>query len=610
LKTELTWIAGGEIEATAPSRSRLGKAGWVAAVAALMLVLGAGAAWMLKPVPVPVRPTLRTVIDLAPDERFANLSTPVVAISPDGTAVVYIASRGSGPAQLFLRPLNALKAEPLAGTENAASPFFSPDSQWVGFFAGGKLKKVAVAGGAAVTLCDAIATTPGGTWGPNNTILFQSLTGALSEVPASGGTPRRVTANAKHLYNRWPEFMPDGGASVFAGGRTNGFFATDASIALAAVGGTGADKDLIAGTAPRITAAGDLIYAQNGTLMAVPFNSKRLELAGTPAPVLEGVMESMHGAAQYSLSSGGTLAYVSGGMQGSATSLVWVGRAGKEQPLAAPPHGYAYPRLSPNRRRIAVSISEATTDVWLYDLTRDALSRATSGGTNNTVALWSPDGKRLAFGSNRTGAAINIFWQPTDGSGSAERLTTSQFLNTPMSWSPDGQTIAFAEATPETGNDIWTLGLNDRKVRPFLKTPSNESTPQFSPDGHWIAYVSDESGRIEVYVQPYPGPGGKWQVSTEGGAEPMWNPAGGELFYRSGNRMIAVPVALAPEFSAGKPVTLFEGPWLLSPANVVNYDVSHDGQRFLMLRSADEDQGAREIVVVQNWLEELKKRKK
>jgi serine/threonine protein kinase/Tol biopolymer transport system component len=608
LKTELTWIASGGTEVPGQADPTFKKL-WIWGAASLLIAASAAfATWVLKP--APVVPALRTVIDLAPDERFANLNTPVLAISPDGSNIVYVASRGTGPAQLLLRPLNALKTEPLAGTENAASPFFSPDSQWIGFFTSGKLKKVAVAGGAAVTLCDANATTPGGTWGPNNTILFQSQTGALSEVPADGGTPRRVTATAKHLYNRWPEFTPSGGAFVFAGSLVNGFFATASSIAAGPVGGGGADKDLIAaGSAPRLTGAGDLIYAQSGTLMAVPFNSKRLELAGSPVPVLEGVRESSPGAAQYGLSSSGTLVYVSGGMQGSAARLVWVDRAGKEQPPAAAPHGYTYPRLSPDGRHIAVAISETTTDVWLYDLARDALSRATFGGTNNDP-VWSPDGKRLVFNSNRAGAVPNLFWQPADGSGTVERLTTSQFINAPQSWSPDGQTIAFSENTPETGIDIWTLALKDRKVRPFLKTPANESDPRFSPDGHWIAYVSDESGRMEVYVQPYPGPGGKWQISAEGGTEPVWNPTGRELFYRSGNRMMAEPVTLQPEFSAGKPVTMFEGPWLPSASNIPNYDVSRDGQRFLMLKAADEDQGARQIVVVQNWLEELKKRKK
>jgi Tol biopolymer transport system component len=316
------------------------------------------------------------------------------------------------------------------------------------------------------------------------------------------------------------------------------------------------------------------------------------------------------GAAQYGLSASGTLVYVPGGLQGTATRLAWVDREGKEQPIAAPAHSYSFPRLSPDGRRIAVAIAETASDVWIYDMERDALSRATFGGTTNANPVWSPDGRRFAFNSNRAGPALNLFWQSADGSGAAERLTTSQFVHAASSWSPDGQTIAFMEVNSETGQDIWTLGLGDRKARPFLKTQATETAPRFSPDGHWMAYTSDESGRWEVYVQPYPGPGGKWQISTEGGTEPVWNPTGRELFYRSGNRMMAVPVTLQPGFSAGKPVVLFEGPWLPSPLTFSNYDVSRDGQRFLILKPADQDEGARQIVVVQNWLEELKRRKK
>ncbi len=269
-------------------------------------------------------------------------------------------------------------------------------------------------------------------------------------------------------------------------------------------------------------------------------------------------------------------------------------------------HDYSYPRLSPDGQRIAVSI--APNDIWLYDMGRDALSRATFGGTFNTVPIWSPDGKRFAFQSN-AGGPSSLFWQPADGSGAAERLTKSGGISVPTSFSPDGQTIAFAQFHPgTTGFDIWTVGLGDRKERPFLETPYNETAARFSPDGHWLAYASDESGRWEVYVRPYPGPGGKWQLSTEGGAEPAWNPTGRELFYRAGTRMMAVPVTLQPGFSSGKPVVLFEGPWLPTPRTSPNYDVSRDGQRFLMLKSADEDQGAQQIVVVQNWLEELKQR--
>jgi serine/threonine-protein kinase len=289
--------------------------------------------------------------------------------------------------------------------------------------------------------------------------------------------------------------------------------------------------------------------------------------------------------------------------------LVRVDRQGKEQPLAAPARGYYTPRLSPpDGRRIAVSIAEASSDIWLYDIARESLSRATSGSTNANP-IWSPDGKKLAFQSDRAGST-GIFWQPADGSGAAERLTTSQFFNVAGSWSPDGQRIAFQDGTPETRNDIWTVGVADRKAQPFLKTPANEAAPRFSPNGQWMAYTSDESGRWEVYVRPYPGPGPKYPISTEGGTEPVWNPDWHELFYRSGNRMMAVDVSFVSGFSAGKPKVLFDDPWLPTPLTSSNYDVSRDGKRFLMLKPAEPDNGARQIVVVQNWFEVLKKRNK
>ena len=607
LKDELLWIAGGGTEAPLQAESRP-TSRWIWGAAFLVgAAIAALAVWMLKP--VPAKPISRTVIALGSDERLANLNDRAVAISPDGAYIVYVAARGSSRAQLFLRRLDALKAEPVAGTEDAVSPFFSPDSQWIAFFAGGKLKKVAVAGGAAVTLYDAITALgeSSGTWGPDNTILFQRSPGVFLEVPASGAVPHKVTAAAKHPVWRWPEFLPDGRAVVFAGGTANLSFASNSSVAAFALSDGGTEKDLVAGgTAPRLTATGDLIYAQNGTLMAVPFDSKRLALAGSPAPVLEGVRTSTFGAVQYGLSAGGTLVYVAGGLQGSLSRLVWVNRDGKEQPIAAPAHDYSYPRLSPDGQRIAVSI--APNDIWLYDMARNALSRATFGGTFNSIPVWSPDGKRFAFQSNRAGPS-NVFWQTADGSGAAERLTANPSINVPTSFSPDGQTIAFAKSNPgTTGFDIWTVGLSDRKERPFLETQYNETAPRFSPDGHWLAYASDESGRWEVYVLPYPGPGGKWQVSTEGGTEPVWNAVGRELFYRAGNRMMAAPVTFQPGFSVSKPVVLFEGPWLPSPRTTANYDVSRDGQRFLMLKSAEEDQGVQQIVVVQNWLQEVKQR--
>jgi Tol biopolymer transport system component len=255
-----------------------------------------------------------------------------------------------------------------------------------------------------------------------------------------------------------------------------------------------------------------------------------------------------------------------------------------------------------------VVIEEQETQIWQYDLSRDTLTRLTFEGNNNLVPIWTPDGKRLAFISNKEGPE-NIFWQLADGSGGLERLTTSDYTHVPHSWSPDGQLLAFVEVSPTTGWDIWVLRVGDRKTQPFLRTPFNESVPRFSPDGRWLAYISNESGRFEIYVQPYPGPGGKWQISTEGGTEPAWNPNGRELFYRSGDRMMAVDIATQPGFAAGKPRMLFEGPYEPAPITNPNYDVSPDGQRFLMLKPVEREQAVpTQINVVLNWFEELKRR--
>jgi Tol biopolymer transport system component len=255
-----------------------------------------------------------------------------------------------------------------------------------------------------------------------------------------------------------------------------------------------------------------------------------------------------------------------------------------------------------------VAIQEQETQIWQYDLSRDTLTRLTFEGNNNLVPAWTPDGKRIAFISNKEGPQ-NLFWRLADGSGGLERLTTSENTNVPHSWSPDGQLLAYVEVNPTTGYDIWVLRMSDRKAQPFLRTPFNESVPRFSPDGRWLAYISNESGRAEIYVQPYPGPGGKWQISTEGGTEPVWNRNGRELFYRSGDKMMAVDITAQPSFSAGKPRLLFEGRYEQAPITSPNYDVSSDGQRFLMLKPTEQEQAApTQINVVLNWFEELKRR--
>ena len=356
--------------------------------------------------------------------------------------------------------------------------------------------------------------------------------------------------------------------------------------------------------------SGHLIYAQEGNLMAVPFDSQRLTVTGAAVPVVDGVLQFPGtGAAQYSISATGSLVYVPGSAQAGARRLVWVDRTGLEQALPVPARFYRNPRLSPNDngQRVALGITEgAGNDIWVYDLTRDTSRRLTLQGSVNGMGAWTPDGKRITFVSNKEGP-LNLFWQLADGSGGPERLATSEYAQTPNSWSPGGQ-LAFSETNP-TGYDIWVWQLSDHKAQPLLSKRFNESAPQFSPDGHWLAYVSDESGRYETYVQPYPATGGKWPISSDGGTEPVWNRNGRELFYRSGNKMMAVDITTEPGFSVGKPQTLFEGPYLPTPATMPNYDVSADGQRFLMLKPAEQAQASpTQISVVLNWFEELKQK--
>ena len=446
----------------------------------------------------------------------------------------------------------------------------------------------------------------GASWGSQGTIAFApTRVSALQQLSDAGGTPRPLTRFEKaEVSQSWPEFLPGDRAVLYAAGLAGNLKVAVQSLA------SGERRNLVqGGTNPRYAPSGHLVFAQAGNLMAVPFDTQRLAITGAAVPVLEGVLQSpISRAAQYSISATGSLVYVPGGLQATQRRLVWVDRNGAAQPLAAPSHAYQEPRVSLDGRRVAVAIAEQETQVWLYDLSRDTLTRLTFGGDTNNYPVWTPDGKRIAFQSNKEGPQ-NLFWQLADGSGGLERLTSGEYPQYPTSFSPDGQLLAFLEVDPTTAGDIWALQLSDHKARPFLRTSFYESAARFSPDGRWLAYASNESGPFEVYVQPYPGPGGKWQVSTEGGNEPVWNRDGRELFYRSGDKMMAVDIATQPGFTAGKPKVLFDGQYVPTTTTIPQYDVSPDSQRFLMLKAVEQSQAApTQIIVVQNWFEELKQK--
>jgi serine/threonine-protein kinase len=608
LNDELQWIAGSSetVKASAQEPKLAGKI-WqrpiVLAMAGVVIAALVGTAiWKFKP--APLQPVTRTVISLPPDQRLAALDEPVVALSPDGSNLAYAAVRG-GTQQIFLRALDSLEARPMPGTEGGFGPFFSPDGQWLGFFQGGALRKISVSGGAAVTLAPTGGSPRGATWDSQGTIFFTPATATpLFQVSGEGGVSKPLASlNQGEATQRWPEVLPDSKAVLYASGVIG-------AASLNIIGQpieAGKRRDLAqGGSSPQYARSGHLVFVQGATLMAVPFDPERLEIRGSAVPVVEGVAHASDGAAQYSISSNGSLVYVSGGVTSVLRKLVWVTRNGTEQVLGAPAQTYGYPRLSPDGHRVAV---ETEDQIWLYDLSRDTLTRFTFEGTNNQSPVWTPDGKRIAFYSNKGGPA-NIWWQLADGSGGLEQLTTTQYPQIPRSWSPDGQLLVFHENNPTTNKDIWVLRLSDHKTEPFLRTPFNEGGPVFSPDGHWIAYISDESGRPEIYVQPYPSPGGKWQISTDGGNEPAWNRNGQELFYRSGNKMMVVDVTTQPTFSPGKPKVLFEGQFVAVSPGLTGtaYDVSPDGQRFLMVKETESSTSVTQINVVLNWFEELKRR--
>ena len=607
LTNELKWIAEGPgqtaaISTAGPTRKNLSKTViWGAAAVVACVIVGI-AAWMLKP--APAKPVMRFTMSLPPGQRLSLIGYPAIAISPDGARLVYAAGPSNLTSQLYIRPLDGLEARPIPGTGAGGNPFFSPDSRWIGFATFGQLMKVSLSGGAPVSLGAVnFAGFSGASWGTQGRIAVVPQAGSpILQIPDTGGNPQPLTRLAKgEASHRWPEFLPDGKGVVFTAAA-----GTTTKIAVQSLGSS-EHRDLVpGGNFPRYALSGHLVYLQGANLVAVPFDRQRLAITGAAVPVIEGVLAA-GGVAQYSFSSTGTLIYVPGSSQAVGLKLVWVDRKGMEQPVNAPPHNYVLPKVSPDGKRVAVGIEEADGQIWVYDLGRDTLTRLTFEGGANIDPVWTPDGKRIAF----KGAGNRLFWQPADGSAGPEALTSSELAanNVPGSWTPDGQVLTFMEVNLDTGYDLYTLPLKDGKPQPFLRTPSLETAPRFSPDGHFIAYASDESGRFEIYARPYPGPGGKWQISTEGGTEPVWNPKGRELFYRIGNKMMDVDIATQPTFSAGKPKMLFEGPYVLTPRSFPDYDVTPDGQRFLMLKPSEQEQVATtQINIVLNWFDELKQK--
>ena len=558
-------------------------------VAAALLAVGCGGSASPQ--------IFRFVVEVPPSEELA-LGWGSVAVSPDGGRLAYVATR-EGVRRLFLREMDEFEAVVIAGTEDAFDPFFSPDGQWVGFFAEDKLKKVSVRGGPPVTLCDA-EDSRGASWGPDDTIVFAAGSPtSLSRVSSGGGVSEILTTPdpaQREFGHLWPELLPNGRAVLFAIDTGEGF--DNALIAVQSLE-TGERKVLLeGGTAPRYAPTGHMVYAREDKLLAVPFDLEDLAVTGHPLPVLVSVaVNPFSGLAQFSFSRDGLLAYMPTDYSEAKRRLVWVDRNGGVEPLPAPDRAYWLPRVSPNGQRVAVAISTpATSDIWTYDLQSNGLAQLTELGRVSRP-VWTPDGNRVTFS-----AQGNFYWQAADGSASEQIL--GQYSGVPTSWSPDGEVLAFSAHYPPTGWDIWVFRLGD-KPEPFLRSPRGEGGAVFSPDGHWIAYFGGAEGGGGIYVQPFPRSGETWRVSAERGTEPIWSRDGRELFYRKGNEMMVIPIQTSPTFNAGEPRLLFEGGFQAGEPAQPNYDVAPDG-RFLMIESTG-GPTATKLNVVLNFFEELKR---
>jgi serine/threonine protein kinase/Tol biopolymer transport system component len=581
--------------------SRFRTAGFIAAIAFAGAVIGGALVGLIRPREL-TSPSVAAhfVVPLPPNVQLASTDFPAIAVAPDGSLVAYVATRGGAP-ELFVRPMNGLEASPLPGTANATTPFFSPDSRWIAFFADGQLKKVSVTGGPPVIL-SAAPLGAGGHWNSNGTIVFAATTGSgLSQVSAAGGTAEPVTQlDTAHgeFSHRWPEWLPDSRTILYTVGASRSW--DDAQIAARS---TASNKPVVlirGGTNPHYV-SGHLLYARGGAIMSVPFDPARVIVTGTAVKVLDGVVESFDGAAQLSLSSSGTAAYLGGVFQSDQRKIVTVDRAGAATPLAAPAQPYSSPQLSPDGRKLLVTIDRKVSDLWLYDLGAASSTQLTfEAGARFPV--WSPDGQRVAFSSNKDGGAPNVFLMNISRPGTGERLTTSETAQIAGSWSPDGQTLAIVDKHPTQGRDVWLVSPADRTRRPWLTSKSDEGAPRFSPNGKWLAYVSNEPGHQEVFVRSVSGSGDRRQISPNGGTEPVWGRDGRELFYREGDRMMVVGLTgLDGDLRAGRPRTLFEGRFMKGSIDAGNFDVTPDGQRLVMVE-ADQPSASTAFHVLINWV--------
>jgi Tol biopolymer transport system component len=605
----VTAASGGLTASGSPPRARA--AGWrrAAAWAAAGLALGliAATAWSrTRPAATTAAGApLRATIGLDPGD---NVRPAGLAISPAGDTLVYVAIR-DGRQQLFSRRLDEFASKPLAGTEDAVQPFFSPDGEWIAFFTPSELKKVPVAGGPARALCVVTPVARGGSWGDDGRIVFSpTYAVGLSVVSAEGGAASalsKVAVDKGEVAHLWPQVLPGAKWVLFTVGVPGS--ADRSRIAVRSLE-TGEQRIVLEnGSYARYAPSGHLVYAWSGTIMAAPFDLTSLSVTGQPKPMVSGLgVNPASGSAQFAFTADGTLVYAAGAFPPPTHRLVWVDRRG----VATPAGGVSRtilgsPVISPNGRDALFSTTENTNDVWLYEIDRGALSRLTFDDSQDWGPIWSPDGQQLAYTSVKPNHRPRTVVRQARGGG--ERfLVDLTSPNFPTSWSSGGA-VAITVATGN-GNDIWIANVKaGDAAKPFVESTFSEHGGVFSPDGKWLAFVSNESGRFDVYVKPFPGPGPHRLVSTGGGNSPRWARSGRELFYRNGRTMMAVDLSFHPDFKAGTPKALFEGDYqnMSRPDISGSFDVSEDGRRFLMVEDVRRTEPGVSLRVMSRWFDEL-----
>lgn len=573
------------------------------AIAGLTLITTAILAWLYFRQPHAIEKPVSFVVPM-PKEAIEG-SSPV--ISPDGRTLAFVVI-SEGKRLIYVRQLGQIQAQPIPGTEDAQHPFWSPDSRFIGFFTNNKLKKIEATGGTAQTLCDA-PSAYGGTWNSEGVILISLDVKGIHRVPAAGGTPVRVLTpdeSRKELSQAWPVFLPDGNHFLYQSwnGRSD-----TSGIFVAALDGSDRKLLLNADSSPLFAAQGYLLFARGSTLLAQSFDARKLALTGEPFPVAEQIgYNNSNSYSNASVSADGTLAYLGGGVP--YRQLIWFDRNGKELESVGPPGSINDIVLSRDGKFVAIQrAQDGNIDIWLMDLARGVPSRFTFDSTTEDNPVWSPDGKFLAFSSGAAGADVlfSIYRKPSTGLGSPELLFKSDSTKEPTDWSSDGRFILFNQYG-QGGSDVWALPLfGDRKPYPLVNSEFEESAAFFSPDGHWFAYMSNETGRNEVYLQTFPQTGGKWLVSNGGGAQPHWSgDDGNELLYVAPDKtLMSVEMKLGStvEMSAPKPLFITKVHTYGAPNR---YVVAPDGQRFLVNAPAG-DATVAPITVVVNWISELKK---